>query len=594
MSEVIDRFDANVAPVIDRLRAQVIHNDMSRENVLVDERSRISGITDFGDMTHTALVCDLAVAIADVLDGRSGSLELARPMIEGYHSVTALEPPEAAILGDLVAARCATTVTVTAWRGRHHEVEPGSTIGALRFLEQLGEVGFAAVAARLAGGLETDGLPYRSRPSADLLRARRATLGPLSLSYDSPLRLVRGEGVFLFGADGERYLDAYNNVPVVGHCHEDVVRAVSAQMKLLNTNTRYLHQASVELAERLIESAPAGLDRVLFLNSGSEANDIAWRMACHVTGRHGAIVTRFAYHGVTEATTDLSPEAWPKGHVPDGIGLVPPPICASTNGEAPGGDGRAPRGWTAALSGEEAADAVARVTAAGISPAAIFLDPAFTSDGILGPAHDWVRQAMGAVRSCGGLLVADEVQAGYGRTGDGLWSIADAGVVPDFMTTGKPMGNGYPVAAVLTRAEIADPFIEETGYFSTFGGNTVACVAALAVLRVIEEEALVEQAGATGAYLRAVLEEVAARHDLAGSVRGWGLICGLEVLSREDGNLPDPHEAARVVNRLRDGGVLVGTTGEADHIIKIRPPLVIKPHHVDLLAERLDDALTSS
>jgi 4-aminobutyrate aminotransferase-like enzyme/Ser/Thr protein kinase RdoA (MazF antagonist) len=587
VTEVLDRFDARVVPRIDRLRAQVIHNDMSRENVLVDQRRRVTGITDFGDMTHTALICDLAVAVADVLNGRKGSLELAGPMIAGYHAETPLEGDELAILGDLVAARCATDIAVTSWRQQEHVVTPPSAEGALRFLEQMRDEGFDQVAERFAGAAEdfpgSGWLPYRQRPTGELVTARRRRLGSLSLSYESPLHLVRGEGVFLFGPNGERYLDAYNNVPVVGHCHPDVVRAVAAQMGRLNTNTRYLNETSVELAERLVDSAPGHFDRVLFVNSGSEANDIAWRIARFATGHRGAIVTQFAYHGITEATTDLSPEGWPPGFVPSRTRLAAPPRTErSSKAAAETGPDHVEM---------DVATAIEDLLSAGIGPAAMFVDPAFTSDGILGPANAWVREAAAAVRSAGGLFIADEVQAGFGRTGDDLWSIAAAGVDPDLITVGKPMGNGFPVAAVMTRSEIVDRFIKETGYFSTFGGNTVACVAALAVLRVIEEESLVEHVRSVGDHLLGRLREVGGRHDSVGEVRAWGLVAGMEIVSREDGCRPDSEEANRVTNRLKDLGILVGTTGPADNVLKIRPPLVVEAEHVDLLTERLDEAL---
>jgi 4-aminobutyrate aminotransferase-like enzyme/Ser/Thr protein kinase RdoA (MazF antagonist) len=586
VADVLDRFAARVAPRIDCLRAQVIHNDMSRENVLVDDRRRVSGITDFGDMTHTALICDLAVAVADVLGGRQDSLKLAGSMIAGYHAETPLEPDELAILGDLVAARCATEIAVTAWRQHEYAVAPLGTDGALRFLEQMRDEGFDRVALRFAGAVDdfpgSARLPYRQRPTGELVKARRGILGGLSLSYESPLHLVRGEGVFLFGPNGERYLDAYNNVPVVGHSHPDVVRAIAAQMWRLNTNSRYLNEASIELAERLVDSAPGHFDRVLFVNSGSEANDLAWRIARFATGQRGAIVTRFAYHGVTEATTDLSPEEWAPGFVPSRTRLVAPPLAARRSDPA-AETGPGHREF-------DVATAIDDLRAAGIGPAAMFVDPAFTSDGILGPANSWMREAAAAVRTGGGLFVADEVQAGFGRTGDDLWSIAASGVEPDFMTLGKPMGNGFPVAAVMTRSEIADRFIEETGYFSTFGGNTVACVAGLAVLRVIEAEALIEQVRSVGDHLLHRLRDVGGRHISVVDVRAWGLLAGIEIVRSDDGG-PDSAEAKRITNRMKDLGVLVGTTGPADNVLKIRPPLVIEPGHVDLLAERLDEAL---
>lgn len=574
---VLDRFDANVAPGFERLRAQVVHGDMGPGNVLFAPDRRVSGVTDFGDTTHTALVCDLAVVVAEVLQSRPDDLELAEPLVAGYTSLTPLEDDEARLLADLAAARAATEVVVTMWRRSSHPELTDEPDGAVAFLRHLAETGFDQAGALLARmcrrAVSPSSVPYASRPTADLAAARARVLGPLELSYAEPLHLVRGDGTAVFDAEGRRYLDAYNNVPVAGHTHPRVAEAIAAQASTLVTNTRYLHEAGIALAERLLALAPGPLDRVLFVNSGSEANDVAWRIARFVTGQRGALVTEFAYHGVTEATTDLSPEGWPTGFAPRRIGLLPPPTGPDDHGGL--------------------AVAVVEAFADGATPpAAFFVDPAFTSDGILGPAGTWIHEVAAAVRAVGGLVVGDEVQAGYGRTGGHLWSIISSGVDPDLMTLGKPMGNGFPVAAVLGRSELVDPFIEATGYFSTFGGNTLACAAALATLTVVEKEGLVEQAAWVGAYLHQRVVEVASAHPGADAVRSWGLLLGLELLG-PDGR-PGAERARAVVNELRRLGVLVGTTGRAGHVLKVRPPLVFSTRDADFLATRLDAALRTT
>jgi 4-aminobutyrate aminotransferase-like enzyme/Ser/Thr protein kinase RdoA (MazF antagonist) len=569
---VIERFESKVAPVLLGLRAQLVHNDMSRQNVLVDERLEVVGITDFGDMTFAPLICDLAIAVADVLDGRPDWSEMAGHMISGYSSVTPLEPEEAAVLGDLVAARLAIAVVVSTWRLCTHADAPEFPETTLNFLRLLTSEGLEVVSGRLESVARemasSSPAAGPARSTADLVAARRRSLGPLALSYDEPLHIVRGEGVYLYDDEGRRYLDAYNNVPVLGHCHPAVVETISRQSRRLVTNTRYLQEESVGLAEELIDRAPVGLDRVLFVNSGSEANDIAWRIARFATGRDGALVTEHAYHGVTCATTDLSPEEWPAGFAPPNVGLVAPPAPSRA---------------------DNTAEVLEELSAKGHAPAAFFVDPAFTSDGIYGPAHDWLRRGSELVRSAGGLLVADEVQVGFGRTGEGLWSITTSGLEPDFMTLGKPMGNGFPVAALLGRSQLVDPFIERTGYFSTFGGNTLACATARAVLHTIEREGLVAEAARSGARLRALLEQVASRHEQVGGLRAWGLLIGLEIIGEEKG--PDPRCASLVVNGLRRLGVLVGATGAGGNVIKVRPPLVFSEEHGEMLAEALDASL---
>ncbi|MDA8310596.1 MAG: aminotransferase class III-fold pyridoxal phosphate-dependent enzyme [Actinomycetota bacterium] len=608
----IERFDAHVASRFESLRAQVIHNDMNPQNILVDDQDRIVGITDFGDMTHTALVCDLAVALAEVLVARDDGLDMAAPMIAGYSKETPLEDDEAAVLFDLLAARAATDVVVTTWRRLHHphaEELPDLSLAFLRWIEAEGAAELAARVAAIArreSGIISQPLPYAPRPDDALRRARRKVLGPLELVYDEPLHIVWGEGAYLFDAAGRRYLDAYNNVPVAGHSHPAIAAAIAAQSRILVTNTRYLHEASVELAEQLLARAPGGvarpadgvergpgrLERVLFVNSGSEANDVAWRIARFATGHDGALVTRFAYHGVTEATTALSPEEWPEGFAPEHVGLLPPP--GTVGGDGGGASGAGAHTDMASGAGAHmgaASGTVEKLVAAGHEPAALFVDGAFTSDGIWGPANEWLAEAVAATRAAGGLFVADEVQAGYGRTGESLWSVTSSGIQPDFVTLGKPMGNGFPVAALLGRADLVDPFVEATGYFSTFGGNTLACAAALAVLRVVEEERLVEHAATSGAHLRRLVDEVAARHDTAGAVRSWGLLLGLEIVGAD--GAADPRKARQVVNRMRERGVLVGTTGPASNVLKIRPPLVFSKADGEELATRLDEALAA-
>jgi 4-aminobutyrate aminotransferase-like enzyme/Ser/Thr protein kinase RdoA (MazF antagonist) len=580
---VLDRYDRVVAPVFPGLRAQVIHNDMSLDNVLVDGSGAVTGITDFGDMNHTALVCDLAVALADVLDGRPDAIDMAVPLIAGYTSVTPLEDAEAALLGDLVAARVAAAMTLSAWRvdlyPENAEYVATFGEGAWKFLQLIQGMGFDEFGRQLRGAVEAAALPYRpSTPTERLLERRHRVMGGAlqPLSYRTPLHLVRGEGVWMFDPEGRRYLDVYNNVPVVGHEHPRVVRAIAEQARRLNSNTRYLHEAAVELAERLTSSMPDELDTVLFVNSGSEANDLAWRLATQATGRSGAIVTSFAYHGVTQATADLSPEAWFGGRRPDHVELVEPP------------DRYRGRGADMAGSVGHAADALA---ARDRPLAAMFLDTGFTSDGVFWPADDAVLEAARAVREAGGLLVADEVQVGHGRSGERLWSFATAGVVPDMVTLGKPMGNGHPVAAVVFRREVADRFAHGRHIFSTFGGNPVACAAALAVLDVIEDEGIIENARTTGAHLLEQLTALQQRHELIGEVRGRGLLIGVDLVEDRSTREPAREAARQVVDAMRDRGVLIGTTGPHQNVLKLRPPLVFDTDHSDQLFENLDDVL---
>ncbi len=585
VERVLDRFEARVAPALPGFRAQVIHGDMSLDNVLFGEDLRVSGIVDFGDMTHAPLVCDLAVAVADVLHGRADAIEAADAIIGGYVSVTPLENEEAGQLADLVAARLATEVTVTAWRGGLY---PDNTAyaasgepGARAFLDAIEAMGTEAVARRFRDACRR--LPYQRSATGALLERRRRALPRSPLFYSQPVHLVRGEGVWLFDPDDRRYLDCYNNVAVVGHSHPRVVEAVTQQEQLLATHSRYLHEAVVELAERLEATLPPELDAVMVVNSGSEANDLAWRIARAATGRGGAVVTASAYHGLTEATHALSPEEWAKGEHPAHVATIPAPD---------GYRGRYSReddGWVERYAAH--IDDAAR-TLGDRGFAALYLDPALTADGILAPPPAYLREAGRRAQALGALMVADEVQAGHGRSGTHLWSFQASGISPDVVVMGKPMGNGFPVAALVVKSQLLEAIPEEVELFSTFGGNPVACAAALAVLAVIEDEGLVASAAKVGSYLKHGLLTLAERYPLIGDVRGQGLLLGVELI--DEARAPAAGNARKITDAMRERGVLLSATGPAGNVLKIRPPLVFQNEHADLLLQVLDEVLASS
>jgi 4-aminobutyrate aminotransferase-like enzyme/Ser/Thr protein kinase RdoA (MazF antagonist) len=564
---VVDRYEVRVVPLWPRLRQQIVHGDFNLDNVLLDEDDRIVGIIDFGDTGHSALVGDFAIAVASLARGRPADdvFRVARIAIDGYASLIPFEPDELEVLGDLVAARLATIVTISAWRVQRYpanaEYIQSWDDDSWALLELFAEAGADVVAREL-------GASRPRAPTADLARRRGALLGPAltDLTYRRPVHVVRGEGVWLFDADGRRLLDAYNNVPVVGHCHPRVTEAVVRQTRALNTHSRYLYEPLIELAERLVATTlrGAGLDTVMVVNSGSEANDLAWRLATAWSGRSGAVVTDFSYHGVTTAIAEISPEEWPAGFRPAHVETVAAPGSGSSTDA-------------------EVDEAIGRLAERHVGLAATYIDYGFTSDGIRAPDAAAVEAIARRTQAAGALFVADEVQAGHGRTGEHLWAFMRYGVTPDIVTLGKPMGNGYPVAAVIARREIFERLARGTRVFSTFGGNPVAATAATAVLDVIEDERLIENAARVGARLLHALGRLRHRFPSIVEVRGRGLLVGVE--------LADAALAERVVDDLRENGILIGRTGRGANVLKIRPPLVFADDHADILVGAIESAL---
>jgi 4-aminobutyrate aminotransferase-like enzyme len=389
----------------------------------------------------------------------------------------------------------------------------------------------------------------------------------MSLSYDRPIHPVSASGVWITEADGTRLLDAYNNVPHVGHARPEVVDAIASQAALLNTNTRYLVDEVVRYAERLTQLLPDPLDVVYFANSGSEANDLAWRMARTVTGRSGAIVTANAYHGATELTMATSPEGLAETGAP-----LPPWVATLPMPEA--------------LTEPSIESALSNLRANQIEPAFLAVDTVFSSDGVLDPGISLAALAQ-QIRRVDGLFVADEVQAGFGRVGQDLWGFAESGVVPDIVTFGKPMGNGHPLAAVVTTRNIADRFTERGYYFSTFAGNPVSAAAGMAVLDVMEAENLAVRADRVGEYLRTGIRGI--DHPAIAEVRGRGQFTGVVITN--DAGQADAVGANRIVNAMREGNVLIGATGPAHNVLKIRPPLVFSDQNADQVVDTLAAAL---
>lgn len=415
----------------------------------------------------------------------------------------------------------------------------------------------------------------------EMIARRRRLLGPAyRLFYANPVHVVRGEGVWLYDPDGRAYLDVYNNVASVGHCHPHVVAALARQAAVLNTHTRYLNDTILTYAERLLGYFPAELGHVMFTCTGSEANDLAFRVAKAHTGGTGFIVTQLAYHGVTNAIAEMSPSLGPSMTLGAHVRTIPAPDLYRSGGRDVGETFAA-----------HVRAAVADMRAQGIKPAALLVDTVFSSDGVFTEPAGFLAPAVAAIREAGGVFIADEVQPGFGRTGEAMWGFRRHGLVPDMVTMGKPMGNGHPIAAMVARPEVLETFGQRLRYFNTFGGNPVSCAVGMAVLDVIEGEGLQENARVVGNHLRDGLAALAQRYPIIGDVRGAGLFVGVELVKDRGTLEPATEETAALVNGLRERRVLISATGPAANILKIRPPLVFSKDNADLFLTAVDDTL---
>ncbi|QPF90764.1 aspartate aminotransferase family protein [Bradyrhizobium commune] len=415
----------------------------------------------------------------------------------------------------------------------------------------------------------------------EAMQRRLRSFGKASvLFYQEPIRMERAEGVYMFDVEGRRYLDLYNNVPSVGHSHPRVVEAIRRQVGVLNTHTRYLNDVVDAYAERLLATFPPEIDHVVLTCTGSEANDLALRIAKVATGRAGFIVTETAYHGNTTAVTDVSPSSRPGQPLPPHVRVVPVPEMF-----------RNPVGDPGKSFADSVAAAIDDLEQTGVGFAGLLVDTIFSSDGVYADPAGFLAPTVKLVHERQGLFIADEVQPGFGRTGAAMWGFARHGVVPDIVTMGKPMGNGFPMGGVAMRAPLLDRFAEEVKYFNTFGGNPVAAAAGLAVLDVIEEEGLMQNAREVGRHLLDGLRDIGNRHIEIGDVRGAGLFIGLELVRDRETKEPAPELASQLINRLRQRGILIGAAGPFGSTLKIRPPLCFGKDHADIFIAACDEEL---
>ena len=579
-----DQYDHHVRPHYQDLRRQIIHNDANEWNVLVQD-GKVSGIIDFGDVAHSFLISELAIAITYSIYDKDDPLDWAVIILKAYHEVLPLQEVEVDVLYYLIAARLCTSICNSA----HAAIaSPDNTYAsvseqhALRLLHK-----WVAINPRHASNTfrQAIGLEAPPVPSIDAAIARRHehVSASLSLSYKLPIHMVGGVFQYMYGADGATFLDAYNNIPHVGHCHPTVTSAAYEQMLHLNTNTRYVYDQLADYADHLLSKFTASLSKVFFVNSGSAASDLAIRLAKAHTGHNDIMVMELGYHGNTQTSIEISDY---KFNNPKGEGqkdhIVKTPIPNTYNGrytkdmDSPGVQyGR---------------DAVAQVAGHGRPLAAFIAEPVVGCAGQVPLAPQYLQTVYPAIRAQGGLCISDEVQTGFGRLGDHFWGFEAHGVVPDIVVLGKPIANGHPMGAVVCTDEVARSFERGVEFFSSFGGNPVSCAIASAVLDVIETEDLQANAREVGHYYRELLRGLMTTYPCIGDVRGMGLFIGIEIVE-PDSKKPDTNLASHIKNTLRERHILISTDGLHDNVIKSKPPLCFTKDNARQVVDAIEEVL---
>ncbi|WP_413999968.1 aminotransferase class III-fold pyridoxal phosphate-dependent enzyme [Flavobacterium sp. W1B] len=581
------QFETEVTPNISSLRTATIHNDANDYNVLVNG-DMITGLIDFGDMVHTSLINNLAIACAYAMLDSEKPLEVASEIVKGYHEKMALTELEVSLLYYLIGGRLSISLCQSAYNysldstNEHHFITEKP---ALKLLHQLIRINplKAHNEFRLACGFSTLINPNDTHET--ILKERQQYIGKnLSISYAKKVKIDKGALQYLYDDQGNTFLDCVNNVSHVGHCHPTVVKAMQKQIATLNTNTRYLNDNMIEYAKKLTATLPKELTVCYFTNSGSEANDLAIRMSRHFTKQKDVIVLDHAYHGTSTTAIEMSPYKFDgKG----GFGKMPY-IHKAQNPDMYRGEFK----YDDMKAGEKYAEDVSRIITAleteSKKPAAFICETLLGVGGQIALPSNYLKEVYSKVRNAGGICIADEVQVGFGRVGEKFWGFELQDVVPDIVVLGKPIGNGHPLAAVVTTQEIADAFNNGMEYFNTFGGNPVSMATGLAVLNVIEEEELQKNALEVGNYLLQRLAELKPKYDIIGDVRGNGLFVGVELVRDIISLEPAVPEIDHIVEKMKDRGFFISTDGPLYNVLKIKPPIIFSKENADEFVDNLD------
>ena len=569
------QFDQKVRPHLPELRKSIIHSDANPANVFV-KNNKVSGIIDFGDTCYTPLINELAIAIAYSIMEQENPIDTACELIKGYCEVLAVEEQEIELLYYLIAMRWSVSVCKSAHAKIQNPDSKYITISekaSWKMLHQWITYNPLGVtdSFRKAAGFESK---LKDTVEEDYKRRHTYFSKALSTSFSRPVKMVGAAFQYMYDANGNGYLDAYNNIPLVGHSHPKVVAAGQQQMAQLNTNTRYLSDQLDEYSERLLAKFPDSLNKVFFVNSGSAASDLAMRLSLAYTEKPNIMVMEHGYHGNTQMGISVSHYKYGgKGGKGKSGNILEAPLPDAYRGA----DGK-----------EYAQKAIEKLD----NVAAFVAEPIVGCGGQVPLADGFLKELYPAVRAQGGICISDEVQVGFGRLGETFWGFEAHGVVPDIVICGKPIGNGHPMAAVITTDEIASSFENGMEFFSSFGGNNVSCAIGLAVLNVLEEENLQQHALETGNYFKQLLGEIDSPY--IGDVRGSGLFLGVEIVKDKSSKEHYNELAQKIKNELAQQRIILGTDGPHDSVIKTKPPLCFNKENAEQTTEAIAKVLKAN
>ena len=578
------QYEENVVAVLPQLRTSIIQNDANEWNVIVN-KDEVTGIIDFGDMTHSLLINELAIAITYSCYDKDNPLEWASILIKSYHEILPIQEKELEVLYYLIAARLCISICNSA-HARVNDLNNEYAFVSEKYAWQMiyRWLTINPIAAENCFR-QAAGYPVKNPLDVETMLAKRYEhmSSILSVSYSNPIYMKGAAFQYMYDAYGNTFLDAYNNIPQVGHSHPKVVEAGQRQMAKLNTNTRYLYDSLNEYAEKLLSKFPGSLDKVFFVNSGSAATDLALRMAEVHTGSKRTMVMEHGYHGNTLSAVDVS---YYKFNNPKGAGrkehIVVTPIPDTYRGKYTKDDGNAGRLY--------AKDAIKLVENSDAPIGTFICEPMLGCGGQVPLAKGYLKHIYPVIREQGGVCIMDEVQTGFGRMGDYYWGYEAQDVVPDMVILGKPMANGHPMGAVVCTSEIASSFEKGVEFFSSFGGNPVSCAIALAVLEVIDDENLQENAKNVGDYYKSMLTALQKKYPCIGDVRGSGLYLGVEIV-KDHSMDPDTWLAQHIKNELRNAYILISTDGPFESVLKSKPPLRFTKEDAIKTVEQIDKVL---